>query len=67
MRPAEIQYVSGVARVAVLANSDLSAENSFEKPKTVAPELSTVEVRSGAISGHLRPYSVNVYRIAMPR
>ncbi len=71
MRPAEIRLngvnVSGVARVAVLANPDLNAENSFEKPKTVAPELSTVEVRSGAISGQLRPYSVNVYRIPMSR
>ncbi len=69
VRPAEIRLggrdVSGTAKVTTLESADLSAENSFEHPKAVSPEASSVDMKSGTISVQLRPYSVNVYRISM--
>jgi alpha-N-arabinofuranosidase len=66
-RQAEIQLngikPSGTAKVTTLANSDLNAENSLDHPTAVAPESSTIELRSGTIPVQLRPYSVTVYRI----
>lgn len=66
-RPVEIHLTgpiaSGSANVTTLASSDLSAENSFDEPKNVAPQYSTVEARSGVIPVSLLPYSVNVYRV----
>ena len=68
-RAAEIHVAgmgaSGNAKVITLASADLNAENSFEHPKAISPESSTAEVRSGTLSVELRPYSVNVYRIAV--
>ena len=65
--PAEIRLngisPSGTAKVTTLASADLNAENSFDHPTAVAPESSTIEVRSGIISVQLRPYSVTIYRI----
>jgi alpha-N-arabinofuranosidase len=55
--------LSGSVKVTTLGSADLSAENSFEHPKAVAPENSTVEVKEGAISVRVGAYSVNVYRI----
>jgi alpha-L-arabinofuranosidase len=67
--PAEIHLdghnASGTAKGITLAGADLNAENSFEHPKAISPEAYTLEVKSGTISVQLRPYSVNVYRIAM--
>jgi len=67
MRPAEIRLSginpSGTAKVTTLASADLNAENSFDNPTAVAPESSTLDVRSGTVSVKLRPYSVTVYRI----
>ena len=54
---------SGTAKVTTLASSDLQAENSLDQPKHVAPEYSTLEVKSGVTPVSLRPYSVTVYRI----
>jgi alpha-L-arabinofuranosidase len=54
---------SGTAKVTTLASNDLNAENSLDHPTAVAPESSTIELRSGAIPVQLRPYSVTVYRI----
>jgi len=54
---------SGTAKVTTLASNDLNAENSLDHPTAVAPESSTIEVRSGTIPVQLRPYSVTVYRI----
>jgi len=51
------------AKATILKSADLNAENSFEHPKAVAPESSTIEIRSGRISVQLQPYSVNVYRV----
>jgi len=66
-RAAEIRVngmrVSGTGKATVLAGAELSAENSFEHPRAVAPETSNFEVKSGTIAVELRPYSVNVYRI----
>jgi alpha-L-arabinofuranosidase len=56
---------TGTAKVTVLESTDLSAENSFEQPKHVAPRSSTVEVKSGDWPVELGAYSVNVYRIAV--
>jgi alpha-L-arabinofuranosidase len=53
----------GTAKVTTLESLDLTAENSFDDPKNVAPNDSTLEVRSGKIPIHLNPYSVTVYRI----
>jgi alpha-N-arabinofuranosidase len=53
----------GPVKVTTLGSADLNAENSFEHPVAVAPESSTLEVKAGAISVQLGPYSVNVYRI----
>jgi alpha-N-arabinofuranosidase len=54
---------TGIAKVTTLASDDLKAENSFDRPVNVAPENSTVEVKSGVLAVSLRPYSVTVYRI----
>ncbi len=54
---------AGTAKVTTLASNDLNAENSLDHPTAVAPESSTIELRSGAIPVQLRPYSVTVYRI----
>jgi alpha-N-arabinofuranosidase len=66
-RPAQIRlngiHLSGAAKVITLASADLNAENSFDHPTAVAPESSTLEVRTGTIAVQLRPYSVTVYRI----
>ena len=66
-RPAEIRlngmHTSGEVKVTTLANSDLSAENSFDQPTAVSPESSTLSMNSGALAVQLRPYSLNVYRI----
>lgn len=40
-----------------------NAENSFEHPKAVAPEMSSLKVNSGTIPVELKPYSLTVYRI----
>ncbi len=68
-RPVEIRLAgadrSATAKVTTLQSADLGAENSFDHPTAVAPELSTAEVKSGKISVQLPPYSVNVYRIPM--
>ena len=56
---------SGTAKVTTLASSDLQAENSLDQPKHVAPEYSTLEVKSGVTPISLRPYSVTVYRIPL--
>jgi alpha-L-arabinofuranosidase len=66
-RAAEIRpangNVKGAVKVTTLSSSDLQAENSFEHPTAVAPELSMVEVGSGTIRVELKPYSLTVYRI----
>jgi alpha-N-arabinofuranosidase len=66
-RPATIQvngaHPTGTAKITTLAGADLNAENSFEQPKKVAPENSTLPLTSGHISIELRPYSLTVYRI----
>jgi len=66
-RPAQIRlngiHLSGAAKVITLASADLNAENSFDHPTAVAPESSTLEVRTGTIAVQLRPYSVTVCRI----
>ena len=54
---------SAAAKLITLANADLKAENSFDRPRNVSPEYSTVEVKSGLTPVSLRPYSVTVYRI----
>jgi alpha-L-arabinofuranosidase len=55
----------GTAKVTTLSSADLSAENSFDHPKAVAPEMSTLEVNSGTIPVELGPYSLTVYRIPL--
>ena len=66
-RPMEIRLngmaSSGTAKVSILASADLNAENSFERPTAVAPEISAAEVKNGTIVTTLRPYSVTVYRV----
>ena len=54
---------SGTAKVTILENDELSAENSFDQPTKVAPSSSTTEVKGGRIPTELRPYSVNIFRI----
>lgn len=68
-RPAEIRLgahdLSGTVKLTTLESADLKAENSFDHPKAISPEESTVEVHAGIISAKLAPYSVNVYRVEM--
>ncbi len=68
-RRAEIRVdggpVKGTAKVTMLANADLNAENSFEHPKAVAPEMSTLAVSASTIPVELKPYSLTVYRIPL--
>jgi alpha-N-arabinofuranosidase len=54
---------SATANVTTLANSDLTAENSFDHPTAVAPQSSTLAIGSETIAVELLPYSVTVYRI----
>jgi alpha-N-arabinofuranosidase len=66
-RPAVIDLsgvnASGTTKVTTLESTDLSAENSFDRPRNVAPKLSALDVKSSKIQVQLAPYSVNVYRI----
>jgi len=55
----------GEAKLTTLQSADLNAENSFDHPKAVSPEASTVNVRAGTISAELPAYSVNVYRVSL--
>ncbi len=57
---------SGSIHITTLASADLNAENSFDHPTAVAPESTSLDVKSGTIPVQLRPYSVNVYRIPVP-
>ncbi len=65
--PAEIRLAgqarSATAKVTTLQSADLNTENSFEHPEAIAPQPSTVEVRSGRLTVQMLPYSVNVYRV----
>jgi alpha-N-arabinofuranosidase len=54
---------SGKARVITLQSPDLSTENTFENPTALAPEASTVDLKSATMPVKLRPYSLTVYRI----
>jgi alpha-N-arabinofuranosidase len=67
-RAVEIQLggaaAKGTAKVTTLS-AGLDAENSFEHPKAVVPESTTLEVSSGTIPVELRPYSLTVYRIPL--
>jgi alpha-N-arabinofuranosidase len=69
-RPATIHIngmsASGTARLTTLESADLEGENSFDHPTAIAPVASTIEIKSGEISAHLLPYSVNVYRVPVP-
>jgi alpha-L-arabinofuranosidase len=51
--------------VTTLQSGDLNAENSFEQPRRVAPQSSTLAVSSSTIQVHLAPYSLTVYRIPL--
>jgi alpha-N-arabinofuranosidase len=68
-RPAQIHFnqtaASGTAKVTVLESSNLEGENTFEHPKAIAPQTSTLDFTSGEISAHLLPYSVTVYRVPL--
>jgi alpha-L-arabinofuranosidase len=54
---------SGSVKMTTLRGSDLNAENSFDHPKAVVPEMATVPANSGKIVVELSPYSVNVFRV----
>jgi alpha-L-arabinofuranosidase len=54
---------SGTAKVTTLQSADLEGENSFDHPTAIAPVASTLGIKSGEISTHLVPYSINVYRV----
>ncbi len=67
-RPVEIR-LNGIdpfekVKVITLASEDLKAENSFEHPAVLAPETSTLDVKSSTIPVELHPYSVTVFRIS---
>jgi alpha-N-arabinofuranosidase len=57
--------VHGTAKVTTLVSQDLTTENSFDQPKAVSPESSTLEVNSGSLTVDLAPYSLTVYRIPL--
>jgi len=67
-RPAEIVWnagaASGMVKVTTL-EADLKAENSFEKPKNVAPVQSRLEAKGRRIEVVLPANSVTVYRVGM--
>lgn len=58
---------AGTLKVTTLQSDSLEAENSFEHPKAIAPELSTVQSDGASTALELKPYSLNVYRFAMSR
>jgi alpha-N-arabinofuranosidase len=53
----------GTAKVITLAGTDLNAENTFDQPKNVAPETSTMPVSESNIKVELKPWSLTVFRI----
>ncbi len=57
--------LSSTVKVTTLQSSDVNAENSFDHPQAVAPQQSTAEIRSGAMTVDLLPSSVNIYRIKL--
>ncbi len=68
-RTAEIDLngasASGAVKIITLESSDLSAENSFEHPRQVAPKEASVELKTAKLGVQLDPYSVTVYRMAL--
>ena len=52
----------GTARVVALAAGDLKAENSLDKPKSVAPVERNIPISAGGIEMTLQPYSLTVLR-----
>ncbi len=66
-RPAQIKLqgmsTSGTAKVTTLQSPDLKTENTFDRPKAIAPVMSNLEVKSGMINTQVLPYSLTVYRI----
>ncbi|MCM4157300.1 alpha-L-arabinofuranosidase C-terminal domain-containing protein [Gramella sp. AN32] len=45
-----------------LQTSDLSAENSFEKPKNISPQTQNVKLKGRELEVDLKPYSVNIIK-----
>lgn len=66
-RPAQLQLngvtPAGSAKVTTLGTPDLSAENSFDHPDSVAPVASTLDITSASVPVQLSPNSVTVFRI----
>jgi alpha-N-arabinofuranosidase len=66
-RAAEINLngvdASGTVKVTTLASADLGAENSLDRPMALAPEYSTMEVKSGKIPVQLGANSLTVFRV----
>ncbi len=54
---------AGNAKVISIANADLGAENSFDKPTAVVPIQSTMALGTGDINLELQAYSLTVFRI----
>jgi alpha-N-arabinofuranosidase len=67
MKPVKVSLGSAVAKGSaksvVLASGDLSAENSLDQPKRVAPVESTVPVSGSEVEFSLPAYSLTVVRI----
>jgi alpha-N-arabinofuranosidase len=51
------------AKMLVLQDNDLKAENSFENPRNITPESENVEADKDEVELILKPYSVNILRL----
>lgn len=51
------------AKMIVLQDNDLQAENSFENPTNISPQSQNVEADDDEVEVTLKPYSVNILRL----
>ena len=54
----------GQAEILTLAGETLADENTYAEPERLAPRASSAEVRDGALTLSLAPYSLTRVRIA---
>jgi alpha-N-arabinofuranosidase len=70
-KPIEVNYtgvnsLKRMARISVIRNADLKAENSFAKPMNVAPVEQSFAVTSPRLGYTLLPNSLTVLRVGLP-
>lgn len=62
---AGVKSLPGEGRLTVLQGSDLNAVNTFDQPRQIAPQASTIPVKNKKIAMSAAPYSFSVLRIKL--